>query len=299
MRHDIEVKSAVKSFGSIKAIDGLSFASTPGVNIILGPNGAGKSTLLRCIDGLYRLDRGSVRVEGADPYRDDGLKNGMSYLSDNYALYDHLNVRNNMRFFGRLYGLDDAETDRRTRRILKELNATEYMNFKVDELSRGTKQKMALCRALLNDPKILLLDEPTAFLDSNASESIRKLLHQFSDEKRTIILVTQKLDEVTRFNCRVSVIRKGRIIKDSTTSGLYGTILRDSFVNIRLARPIAREIAKRAPGFRSMNSNPATVIRVKINSYRDINAAAQYLIDKGAFIVSIDYIEPLIESLSW
>ncbi len=299
MQFDVKVKDAVKSFGNLKAVNKLSFDSVPGVNIILGPNGAGKSTLLRCIDGLYRLDNGSLKVMGVDPYTDNGIRTRMSYLSDNYALYDYLDVKSNLKFFGRLYKMNDRNTIERSREILKKLNALEYFDKKVYELSRGTKQKIALCRALLNKPDILLLDEPTAFLDANSSESIRKLLQEFSEEKKTIIWVTQKLDEVTRFNCRVAVINKGNIIKDSTTSGLYSTILRNSFVNIRLASPIKHEIAKRIPGFYSSNSREPNAIKIKIRKYSDINKALDYLIDKKAFVVSVDYIEPLIETLSW
>ena len=299
MQPEIEVKGAVKKFGKTIGINNLTFSSIPGVNIILGPNGAGKSTLLRCIDGLYRIDKGTVNVMGADPYGNDPLRSTMSYLSDNYALYDYLTVEDNLKFFGRLYGIDDAATSERSKGILKELNALEYLNSRIYELSRGTKQKIALCRALLNNPSILLLDEPTAFLDANSSESIRKILQKFGREKKTVILVTQKLDEVTRFNCRVAVINKGRIVKDSTTSGLYSTILKNSFVNIRLASPISKSTATGIPGFNSSNESEATNIKIKIRSYRDINRAVEYLIDNGAYIVSIDYIEPLIESLSW
>lgn len=299
MNFDIIVKDAVKSFGNTRAVNRLSFDSVPGVNIILGPNGAGKSTLLRCIDGLYRLDHGTLTVMGINPYTDNGIKTDMSYLSDNYALYDYLDVKSNLKFFGRLYKLGDRNIIERSRGILKKLNASEYFDKKVYTLSRGTKQKIALCRALLNDPSILLLDEPTAFLDANSSDSIRRILQEFSEEKRTIIWVTQKLDEVTRFNCRVAVINKGKIIKDSTTSGLYSTMLRNSFINIRLANPIKYEIAKRIPGFYSSNSKEPNAVKIKIRKYSDINNALEYLIDKKAFVVSVDYIEPLIETLSW
>jgi ABC-type multidrug transport system ATPase subunit len=299
MSNEIEVKGATKLFDDTRAISNLNFSSVKGINIILGPNGAGKSTLLRCIDGLYKLDNGSVRVRGSDPYVDDKVRKEMSYLSDNYALYDYLDVKSNIIFFGRIYGMKDYEIMEKAKGILAELNATQYINSKIYALSRGTKQKISLCRALINDPQILLLDEPTAFLDANSSDSIRRIMQRFGKEKRTVILVTQKLDEVTRFNCRVSIINKGVIVKDSSTTGLYSTILKDSFVNIRLGKPVGHDIVKKTPGFISSNDKAATMLKIKVDSYKDINKAVEYLIGKNAFIISIDYIEPLIESLSW
>ncbi len=294
----IVVSNVVKSFGKTTALKKVNFSCKNGINIILGPNGAGKSTLLRCIDGLYKVESGKVRVLGLDPYKDDALKSRLSLLTDNYALYDFLSVANNMRFFGRLYGLSDKVTIERTKEMLKRLEASQYLDRKVYELSRGTKQKVAFCRAVLSNPEIILLDEPTAFLDAHSAEIVRRVLFEYEKEGKTIVFVTQKLDEVTRFNGKISIIKSGRIVKETSTEGLYNVVLKNTVVNIRLAKPIDMSIVKRMNGFKEANDTRATLLKFKVKDYKGINKVIKDLIGHGSSIVSIDYIEHLIDDLS-
>lgn len=298
MQSVIAVKDIVKSFGKLKAINNLSYSSSSGINIILGPNGAGKSTLLRCIDGLYRIDSGSVRVFGEDPYKNSDLKMKLSMLTDNYALYDFLSVEGNIKFFGRLYGLNDAEILSRAKSILKELDALQYMQNKVYTLSRGTKQKIAFCRAVINDPDVFLLDEPTAFLDAKAAQSVRRFILEYAKQGKTVLFVTQKVDEVTRFSGRISIISQGKIIKNTTTEGIYGLVLKNSPINIRLAKAVDVKFLKTIDGFVEANGQPATTFKVKIKSYKDINKLITKLSSVGAYVISVDYVEPFIEELS-
>lgn len=294
----IRVSSLVKTFGKTVALNRVNFSSSPGMNIILGPNGAGKSTMLRCIDGLYHADAGSVRVLDEDPYKNDLIKNRLSLLTDNYALYDFLTVSSNLKFFGRLYGLKDEKTISIAKKILHDLEASQYMDRKIYELSRGTKQKIAFCRSILNDPEVLLLDEPTAFLDAHSAEMVRKILQRYEDEGKTILFVTQKLDEVTRFNGKISIISKGRITKETSTEGLYNVVLKNTKVNIRLAKPISINIPRTIKGFVEANSKNATMIKFKVNHYTDITRIINSLIKRGAQVVSVDFIEHLIDDLS-
>lgn len=298
MDKSIKVNGIVKAFGTTVALKGVNFQSASGINIILGPNGAGKSTFLRCVDGLYKVDSGKVDVLGVDPYKDDSIKSKLSLLTDNYALYDFLSVKNNLKFFGRLYNLKDDETLRRSKDLLKRLEALEYLDKKVYQLSRGTKQKVAFCRAVLNEPQVLLLDEPTAFLDAHSAEMVRKILFEYEKEGKTILFVTQKLDEVTRFNGKISIIRAGRIVRETTTEGLYSFVLKNTIVNIRLARPLKLSVVKRLPGFKEANAEQATLLKFRVKNYKDINKTIERLLDLGGSIVSIDYIEHLIEDLS-
>lgn len=298
MENRILVKNVIKRFRKTTALNRISFSSSKGMNLILGPNGAGKSTLLRCIDGLYHVDSGAITVSGRDPYKDHSLKEKLSLLTDNYALYDFLSVAKNMKFFGRLYGLKDSNTMERTKDLLKELNAIEYLDTKVYALSRGTKQKVAFCRAIINEPDVLLLDEPTAFLDAHTAESVRKILFSYVKENKTVVLVTQKLDEVTRFNGSISIIKAGKIVKTTTTTGLYSSVLNGTIINIRLAKPTTLQMAQGIKGFLGANEQNPTLLKFKVKSYKDINEIIGELIKKDSYIVSIDYIEPLIENLS-
>jgi ABC-type multidrug transport system ATPase subunit len=299
MENAISVRNLYKKFGKTVALDGISFTSREGVNIILGPNGAGKSTFLRCVIGLYKPSSGSVLVFGKRPYFDDEIRNRMALLSDNYALYDFLTVKQNLRFFGNLYKLNDDEIYEKSKKILKEMDALKFFDRKVVELSRGTKQKIAFCKAMLNDPDVLLLDEPTAFLDASSSEWIRNFILDYGKKKKTILFVTQKLDEVSRFNSRLVIMREGRIVEDTTTYNIYNKIMKSSSVLIRFARPIAISILKNIGfKFEAMESKEVSSAKFYINSYKDVNLLISKLIKKKAFVLGIDYIEPLVERIS-
>lgn len=291
----IRMSKVTKRFKDTIALDNVTLDSSPGINVILGPNGAGKSTMLRCIMGLYKIEKGRIKILGRDPYISDELKYKISLLSDNYALYDDLSARQNLEFFGRLYGLTKEEIATRAKKILDELDAYKFIDFKVGALSRGTKQKIAFCRSVLNDPDILLMDEPTAFLDATSAAYVRRFMMDYDKKGRTVVFVTQKLDEVLRFNSRLIILSKGKIVKDSKKGAFYKELLRDSNVIIRFVKPV--EIIKlknlcfekEAGGEKTVN-----MVNVRINSYRDINHALRTLMSKGIYVLSVEYLEPLI-----
>jgi ABC-type multidrug transport system ATPase subunit len=287
----------VKRFGKTVALENVSFASKSEINMILGPNGAGKSTLLRCIAGLYSPDHGDVSVQGLNPYESTEVRRNISYLADNYGLYDFLTIRQNLSFFGRFYGLGSEQSVRKVRGLLKELDLGDRLDAKVETLSRGMKQKAAFCRTMLNDADVLLLDEPTAFLDVKSSEAIRSLLQELAAEKRTILFVTQKLDEVVRFNSRILIIRKGRIVKDVEMGALYKSIFKNAVVTIRVAKPISdRLMASLHRAVKTNGANP-TSVTIRVSDYKQINETVSRLIEGGAYVISIDYIEPALDKL--
>lgn len=289
----------VKRFGKVTALSRITLNLCKGeVNIITGPNGAGKSTLLKCMDGLYRPDSGSVLVDGMNPYHDSAARGRMALLTDNYALYDNMTVAQNMLFFGKLYKIGKREINNKLPHLLDGFGAKQFLGSKVYTLSRGTKQKVALCRALLCDPDILLLDEPTAFLDPNASEYIRGLIARMSAEGKTIVMATQKADEIPRFNARLIFIKNGRIAKDTTTYAFYRSMAEGAIAEIRLASPIGGALAKATPGFSSGNSANPTLLKVKVRSYKSINRSISYLSAHGAYIVGVDYTESIVKKFA-
>ncbi|EFD92404.1 MAG: ABC transporter related protein [Candidatus Parvarchaeum acidophilus ARMAN-5] len=295
----IVIEGLYKKFGTTVALNNISFKSVEGVNIILGPNGAGKSTFLRCIMGLYKPSSGSISVLGKRPYFDDSVREKIALLSDNYAMYDFLTVKQNLKFFGSLYHLKDKEIYKKSLAILKDMDAVKFFDRKVVELSRGTKQKIAFCRAMLNEPDILLLDEPTAFLDASSSEWIRNFVINYSKGGKTVLFVTQKLDEVSRFNARLVILREGSIVEDTTTYNIYNDIMKSSSVLIRFAKPVSTSILKLTGyKFEAMEVGSVSSVKFFIDSYADVNKLVLKLIKKKAFILGIDYIEPLVERIS-
>ncbi len=297
MQSDIAVRNLVKRFGNNTALKGVNFSSKRGINIILGPNGAGKSTLLKCIDGLYLPSGGEVRVLDADPYTDAHARLRISLLADVYGLYDFLSVKDNLKFFGRFHGLHGEEAIKKSAIVTKELNLGQYMDAKVETLSRGTKQKVAFCRSMLNDAQVLLLDEPTAFLDASASDVVRSHIQDLEREGKTIMFVTQRLDEVTRLNSRILVIREGKLVSETTVEGLYGTIFKGIEVSVRLARPMGEKLLEGVRNVVWKNAKNPTLIRVRVNSYGEVSRMIKTLVDGGAYVVGVDYAEPALEKL--
>jgi ABC-type multidrug transport system ATPase subunit len=295
LKYAISINGIGKRFGNEYALKDISLELGKGITLILGPNGAGKSTLLRCMAGLYKPDEGRVKVLGKDPYSDAGIRKRISFMPDNYGLYDFLSVRDNILFFSRLYGVNDDTAISKAMETLKMLDADSYINTKVGQLSRGTKQKMLFCKALVNDPDVILLDEPTAFLDASSSAQVREALSDLAKAGKCVVFVTQRVDEATRFNSRICVIRNGRIIKDTDTRGLYNEVLSGITVSIRLARPIRQEIRSKLG--KNVIIENGNIVKARIRDYRDINEVIERLIKNGAYIASVDYAEPMIEKL--
>ncbi len=291
----IILRDIIKRFGNVVALDNINLKPKDGLNFVLGPNGAGKSTLLKVLGGLYKPDAGSVMVKGEDPYKSVELKQTLSLLTDNYALYDFLTLRKNIEFFGSFYGMKKDEAVFAVREMLKELDIYGILDSKVETFSRGTKQKAAFCRAIINDPKILLLDEPTAFIDANASNVIRDYIKE-NASKKDIIFVTQKLEEVARLRGYVHIMSKGRIIKSTDIAGMYKNVLKGMIVNIRFAKPVYLGVLKGLNGLQESYKGIATMVHVKIKDYKDISEAIDFIRGKGIDIVGVDYIEPFIEN---
>ncbi len=297
MQSDIAVRNLVKRFGKNTALKDITLTSKKGINIILGPNGAGKSTLLKCIDGLYRPSSGYVSVLNANPYTDAHARSKISLLADVYGLYDFMSVKDNLRFFGNFYGLRGDEAIRKTAEMMGELDLKQYLDAKVEALSRGTKQKVAFCRSMLNEAQVLLLDEPTAFLDANASDVVRSHVQEMAHDGKTVMFVTQRLDEVTRLNSRILVLREGRLAAETDAEGIYSTVFKGVDVSVRLARPIGEKAIEGIRNIVWKNGKRPTLIKVRINGYGEVNKVLKALIDCGAYVVSVDYAEPALEKL--
>jgi ABC-type multidrug transport system ATPase subunit len=150
---------------------------------------------------------------------------------------------------------------------------------------------------MLNDAQVMLLDEPTAFLDANASDVVRSHVQKMAREGRTVFFVTQRLDEVTRLNSRILVLREGRIASETDAEGIYGTIFKGIEISVRLARPASEKAIRGIKNVVWKNERNPTLIRVKINSYKEVNGVIKALIESGAYVVGVDYAEPALEKL--
>jgi heme exporter protein A len=205
----ITVERLWKFYGDFPALRDISFTAHPGTcTALLGRNGAGKTTLLRIIAGLSRSAKGTVHVFGGD-VRLEQTRRRMGVLGHAIGIYDELSAIENLRLFGRLYSLEDV--DGAARRWLEKVGLDRVATGLVREFSRGMRQRLAVARAFLHDPDVLLLDEPFTSLDDRAITVLQTVLRQALDEGKTVMMSTHQLREALQLSTDVVLVNRGRL----------------------------------------------------------------------------------------
>jgi ABC-2 type transport system ATP-binding protein len=245
----VAVDQLVKTYKSTRAVDGISFALEQGsITGLLGGNGAGKTTTLAMILGLVMPTSGTVRVLGAEmPRQRYQVLHKVNFESPYIDMPHRLTVRQNLRVFGRLYAVENLND--RIAALAAELDLVEFLDRPVGKLSAGQKTRVALAKALINAPELLLLDEPTASLDPDTADWVRARLEQFRKNRRaTVLLASHNMAEVERLCERVIIMKRGRIEDDDTPQRLlvrYGReTLEEVFLDVARGRGQSREAAQ-------------------------------------------------------
>jgi ABC-2 type transport system ATP-binding protein len=245
----IAVDQLVKVYKTTRAVDGISFALERGsITGLLGGNGAGKTTTIAMILGLVLPTSGTVKVLGAQmPRQRYQVLHKMNFESPYIDMPHRLTVRQNLKVFGRLYAVE--ELDARIAALADELDLTEFLDRPTGKLSAGQKTRVALAKALINSPEVLLLDEPTASLDPDTADWVRARLEHFRRRRgSTVLLASHNMAEVERLCERVIMMKRGRIEDDDTPGRLlirYGReTLEQVFLDVARGRGQAREAAQ-------------------------------------------------------
>jgi sodium transport system ATP-binding protein len=234
----IEVKDLHKHFGTVKAVDGVSFTARDGeITGLLGPNGAGKTTTLRMLYTLMSPDQGQVLVDGIDVARDaQAVRRQLGVLPDARGLYKRLTARENIDYFARLQGMDQVLIRKRREQLIETLEMTDIADRRTEGFSQGQRVKTAIARALVHDPKNVILDEPTNGLDVMATRSLRQFMRRLKDEGRCVLFSSHIMQEVAALCDRIVVIAHGRVVADETPDALRAQTgesnLEDAFVKI-------------------------------------------------------------------
>jgi ABC-type multidrug transport system ATPase subunit len=295
----VEAKSIQKRFGKLTVLHDIGFRLSKGETIVLlGPNGAGKSTLLKIIAGLYKQTSGSLKVLGHElPKEADSVRSDVSFLGENYSLYDDITVRVNLKFFGRLYDIEKGTLEKRITYWLERLDATQYIDCKVGELSRGTKQKVAICRALINEPKLLLLDEPSAFLDPIASKVLHTELNALSKKGVSIIYATQRLDELYKIGNKTLLLRKGRNIAFGKVDIIMNR-LRDVEVEILTSKPMRKgSFALLSKKWKVRYGDSESALVFNLTRISEIPKVVRDVVAKDGEIISVLYLKESIDKV--
>lgn len=239
----IEVKGLTKQFGSFVAVDHISFAVEKGeIFGFLGANGAGKTTAMRMLCGLSIPTAGEGVVAGFDVTRQqEKIKQHIGYMSQRFSLYNDLKVWENIRLFGGIYGMTTKEINLKTDQLLKELDFEDHRNALVGDLPLGWKQKLSFSVAILHNPEIVFLDEPTGGVDPLTRRRFWELIYNASQRGITVFVTTHYMDEAEYCN-RVSVMVDGRIEAMDTPANLKQAFGVDSMDDVfrRLARKAQR-----------------------------------------------------------
>lgn len=219
----VKVAGLIKIYGQQHAVDGISFTAQPGEILgFLGPNGAGKSTTMKVATGFIPPSEGSVEVCGIDVMNQPvEARRKIGYLPENNPLYLDMYVHEYLLFMASAHGLKGAKAKTRVKEMVVLCGLTKEQNKKIGMLSKGYRQRVGLAQALLHDPEVLILDEPTTGLDPNQLVEIRKLIKEISKNK-TVIFSTHIMQEVKALCDRVVIIHQGKIVADDTLQNLMG-----------------------------------------------------------------------------
>src|SRR5437899_1847539 len=298
----ISAQNLVRRFGNFTAVNDVSFHVEKGeIFGFLGPNGSGKTTDIKMLTGLLPLSGGSALVEGLDVATDsDSDRERIGYMSQNFSLDYDLTVAENFQFYGRIYSLAPARLRRRIDEIV-ELNGLEpYLNRLASQLSGGWKQRLALGCAMLHEPKLLFLDEPTAGIDPVARRQLWDLLFELSGHGITFFVTTHYMDEAERCS-HVAYIYFGKLIADGTPNSLrelpdvqpQGT-LRVEITTPEVTR--ALRFARQIPGIRS-----ATIfgqsIHALVEDHFDLDDLREQLLKNGIAVAEIRPLAPSLEDV--
>lgn len=257
----IEVRDLTKSYGLHKAIDRLNFSVNKGEVVgFLGPNGAGKTTTMKIITGFMAPTSGSVTVAGFDVFEDPvEVKRHIGYLPETPPVYGDMTVEEYLRFVANLKGVDRARIARLVDRAIEKTNLGDVRRRLIQNLSKGFRQRVGISGALVSDPQILILDEPTVGLDPRQVAEIRALVKELAGEY-TILLSTHILPEVQASCQRIIIINRGQIVAEDTLAGLTTRMSGAGKVAVKVRRSTAAlaEALRKVPGVRQVTSSGST-----------------------------------------
>lgn len=299
MEHAIEVKDLTKNYGEITAVNHINFEVRKGeIFGFLGPNGAGKTTTIRILTGVIKPDGGSATIMGYNIFKETlKAKQIISVVPEMANAYIDLTAWQNLMFIGELYGVPKKERQERARRLLKEFGLYERRNHLARGFSKGMKQKLILGMALLTEPQVLFLDEPTTGLDVESARRIRDTIRQRNRDGTTIFLSTHNMEEASQLCDRIAIINHGKIAAIDNPENLRMKSSGLKSVEVSFNKPVsANELSKIS------NVTEAKKVGDKIRLYTDephsvINSLIDYTRSKGLTVISLNTLAPTLEDV--
>jgi ABC-2 type transport system ATP-binding protein len=298
----ISAEHLVRKFGEFTAVNDVSFQVKKGeIFGFLGPNGSGKTTVIKMLTGLLPLSGGAAQVEGLDVRTNaEEVRERIGYMSQKFSLYDDLTVAENLTFYGRIYSLPPDRLKRRMYEVIQLNGLGPYLNRLSAQLSGGWKQRLALGCAMLHEPKLVFLDEPTAGIDPVARRQLWDLLFELSGHGITFFVTTHYMDEAERCS-HVAYIYYGKLIADGTPNSLreLPDVQPPGTIRVEITTPEvtrALRFARQIPGIRS-----ATIfgqsIHALIEDHFDLHDLREQLLKEGIAVAEIRPLAPSLEDV--
>jgi ABC-2 type transport system ATP-binding protein len=265
---------------------------------LLGPNGAGKTTTVRMLASILKPTAGWARVAGLDTVRDARqVRRVVGLLTEFPGLYLRMRGSDYLDFFGQLQGLAPAQRAECSERLLKRFELWEARDQRTGEYSKGMRQKLALVRAMLHDPRVLFLDEPTSAMDPHSARLVREAIAELRRDRHTIVLCTHNLNEAESLADRIAIIRRGRIVALGTPAELKGRLLGDPVLELRLARSLDG-LLPQLQSLVHVQEHGENWLRYSTSEPETVNPRlVQRLTDLGAPIVTLSEVSRSLEEV--
>ncbi len=299
MRLIIETEGLTKRFDGVTAVAGLSLQVLEGeVWALLGPNGAGKTTTVRLLASLLQPTAGQAKVAGHDVVREGEVVRSMvGLLTEFPGLYLRMSLGDYLQFFGELYGLSKGESKRRGGELMEQFGLAGMEEARLATFSKGLRQRVALMRALIHDPRILFLDEPTSAMDPLSAKMVRDYILRLRSSRRTIMLCTHNLAEAEALADRIAIIREGRIIALGTLEELRRRWLGPPLMELRLASPVD-VLASHLGDLVEVEEHGPTWLRYRTPRPEEVNPLLlRRLAEMGAEVVTLSQVARSLEEV--
>ena len=287
------LQNVSKSYGAVKALKGVSVTLKKGEVVgLLGPNGAGKSSLIKILTGYYKEWEGEISYEGLDLKTDlQRIQKQVGYLPENNPLYNEMYVVEYLKYIGNLYKLNNPPY----KEILKKTGLLDHQRHKIQTLSKGYRQRVGLAAALIHDPQLLILDEPTTGLDPNQLVEIRKLIRQLGKDK-TVLLSTHILQEVDALCDRVIIINKGEIVLDQALEELRSK--QEQIIEVSFDYRIELVALEKLPNVQKVVNTHDFDYELHLSGTQDMRPAVfDFAHDNGLKILSLQFKNESLEQL--
>ena len=295
----ILVRDLTRRFGAFTAVNSINFAVERGeIFGFLGANGAGKSTAIRMMCGLLKPTSGTAIVDGVDVSRDpEGVKRRIGYMSQKFSLYEALTVEQNIRFFGALYGLSDGEIAARSKFVIDMAGLSGREHTRAKDLAGGWRQRLALGCAILHEPRIVFLDEPTGGVDPLSRRQFWRLIEDMSRSGVTTLVTTHYLDEAEHCH-RIAIVNAGKLAAIGTSRELKEIFARRPILEIHSSHPVdVMRALEEVPDVEKTSIFGTAVHAVLRTPAVDVAALAKRLEARGLDIAGIDRVMPSLEDV--